>query len=40
MQTADNSIGIHKLRMDLGAVEKQMSDVMEQLGDVITPDFS
>ncbi len=26
MQTADNSIGIHKLRMDLGSVEKQMSD--------------
>lgn len=36
MQTADNSIGIHKLRMDLGSVEKQMSDVMEQLGDVVT----
>ena len=36
MQTADNTIGIHKLRMDLGSVEKQMSDVMEQLGDVVT----
>ena len=36
MQTADNSIGIHKLRIDLGSVEKQMSDVMEQLGDVVT----
>ena len=36
LQTADNTIGIHKLRMDLGSVEKQMSDVMEQLGDVVT----
>ena len=36
MQTADNTVGIHKLRMEIGSVEKQMSDVMEQLGDVVT----
>ncbi len=36
MQTAENTAGIQKLRMDLDSVEKQMSDVMEQLGDVVT----
>jgi len=36
MQTADNTVGIHKLRMEIGSVEKQMSDIMEQLGDVVT----
>ncbi len=36
MQTAENTVGIHKLRIDLGYVEKQISDVMEQLGDVVT----
>jgi hypothetical protein len=36
MQTTDNTIGIHKLRMDLNSVEKQMSDVMEQLDDVVS----
>ncbi|MBQ7614312.1 MAG: ORF6N domain-containing protein [Butyrivibrio sp.] len=36
MQTADNKIEISKLRMDLGSVEKQMSDVMDQLSDVVT----
>ena len=35
MQTAENTTEISKLRMDLGSVEKQMSDVMEQLGDVV-----
>lgn len=36
MQTADNKIEISKLRMDLGSVERQMSDVMNQLSDVVT----
>ncbi len=36
MQTTENTTEISKLRMDLGSVEKQMSDVMEQLGDVVT----
>ena len=36
IQTAENTTEISKLRMDLGSVEKQMSDVMEQLGDVVT----
>ena len=36
MQTAENKIEISKLRMDLGSVEKQMSDVMDQLSDVVT----
>ena len=36
MQTAENTTEISKLRIDLGSVEKQMSDVMEQLGDVVT----
>ena len=36
MQIAENTAGISKLRMDIGSVERQMSDVMEQLGDVVT----
>ena len=36
MQTADNAVGIYQLRMDLVSVEKQISDVMEQMGDVVT----
>ena len=36
VQTAENTVRIQKLRMDLGSVERQMSDVMEQLGDVVT----
>jgi hypothetical protein len=36
MQTTENTAEIKRLRMDLGSVEKQMSDVMEQLGDVVT----
>ena len=32
MQTTENTTEISKLRMDIGSVEKQMSDVMEQLG--------
>lgn len=36
MQSAENKAEISRLRMDLGSVEKQMSDVMEQLGDVVT----
>lgn len=36
MQTSNNIIEIKKLRMDLGSVEKQMSDVMDQLGEVVT----
>ena len=36
MQTANNTTEIKKLRMDLGSVEKQMSDVMNQLNDVVT----
>ncbi|MBR1506792.1 MAG: ORF6N domain-containing protein [Eubacterium sp.] len=36
MQTTENTTEINRLRMDLGSVEKQMSDVMEQLGDVVT----
>ena len=36
MQTAENSYEIKKIRMDLGSVEKQMSDVMDQLSDVVT----
>ncbi len=36
MQTSDNTFEIKKLRMDLGSVEKQMSDVMDQLGEVVT----
>ena len=36
MQTTENAIEMKKLRMDLGSVEKQMSDVMDQLSDVVT----
>ena len=36
MQTSENTLEIKKLRMDLGSVEKQMSDVMDQLGEVVT----
>ncbi|MBQ8956464.1 MAG: ORF6N domain-containing protein, partial [Lachnospiraceae bacterium] len=36
MQTTENTTEINRLRMNLGSVEKQMSDVMEQLGDVVT----
>ncbi len=36
MQTAENTAEISKLRMNIGSVERQMSDVMEQLGDVVT----
>lgn len=36
MQTAENVKDIPKLRTDIGSVEKQMSDVMNQLGDVVT----
>ena len=36
MQTAENTTSISKLRADIGSVERQMSDVMEQLGDVVT----
>lgn len=36
MQTTENTTSISKLRADIGSVERQMSDVMEQLGDVVT----
>ena len=36
MQTAENTTEISKLRMNIGSVEKQMSDVMDQLNDVVT----
>jgi hypothetical protein len=36
MQTASNVVEIKKLRMDLVSVEKQMSDVMDGLSDVVT----
>ena len=36
MQSAKNKAEISRLRMDLGSVEKQMSDVMDQLSDVVT----
>ena len=36
IQTSENIFEIKKLRMDLGSVEKQMSDVMDQLGEVVT----
>ena len=36
MQTAENKAEIRRLCMDLGSVEKQMSDVMDQLSDVVT----
>ena len=36
MQTAENIRDIAKLKTDIGSVEKQMSDVMDQLSDVVT----
>ena len=36
LQTIENTAEISKLRMDIGSVEKQMSDVMGQLNDVVT----
>ncbi len=36
MQSSENAYEIKKLRMDLGTVEKQISDVMDQLGEVVT----
>ena len=36
MQTAENTVEISKLRMNIGSVERQMSDVMGQLNDVVT----
>ncbi len=36
MQNAENTSEISKLRMDIGSVEKQMFDVMDQLNEVVT----
>ncbi len=36
MQTAENSRDILKLQLNMGVVEKQISDVMNQLSDVVT----
>ena len=36
MQTAENVRDISKLKSDMGSVEKQMCDVMDQLGNVVT----
>ena len=36
LQTIENTAEISKLRIDIGSVEKQMSDVMDQLNDVVT----
>lgn len=36
MQTSENRVEIFKLRTDIGAVERQMSDVMGQLSEVVT----
>ena len=36
MQTAENTAEISKLRMDLGSVERQMSDVMGEISEVVT----
>ncbi len=36
MQTAENVRDISKLKSDMGFIEKQMCDVMGQLGDVVT----
>ena len=36
MQTMENTTEINKLRINIGSVERQMSDVMEQLGEVVT----
>lgn len=35
IQTSKNTDEINKLRMDIGSVERQMSDVMDQLNDVV-----
>lgn len=35
-RTMENAAEINKLRVDLGSVERQMSDVMEQLGNIVT----
>lgn len=36
MQTAENTWEISKLKSDIGSIEKQMCDIMDQLGDVVT----
>lgn len=36
IQTSNNTDEINKLRKDIGSVERQMSDVMNQLNDVVT----
>ena len=36
MQTTENMRDISKLKSDMGSIEKQMSDVMDQLGEVVT----
>ena len=36
MQATENTTEINRLRLNLGFVEKQMSDVMDQLSDVVT----
>lgn len=36
MQTAENVCDISKLKSDMGSIEKQMCDVMDRLGDVVT----
>lgn len=36
MQTAENTLEINRLRMDIGSIERQMSDVMDQLSEVVT----
>ncbi len=36
MQTAENAFEMKKLRLDLGSVEKQMSDIMDQLCDIVS----
>lgn len=36
MQTAENSRDVLKLKADMGSIEKQMCDVMDQLKDVVT----
>ena len=36
MQTAENVRDISKLKSDMGSIEKQMSDVMDQLKEVVT----
>lgn len=36
LKTSENTIEIHDLRQDLGSVERQLSDVMDQISDVVT----